>query len=180
MIESARTIHDTKTEGVGVFKNYCTFWLGNGLFAAEASLVKEVAVMPFLTPIPQSPAPVRGYVNLRGQIVLVLDLKCILMKSATQIGDDTRLVVFRSSLGDPFGILVDRISDIVSLNENRIEKCATGIYTNDGENRTPEGELITGIGKLADNLLSILDARKILPHIEKAIARCRTTPLNQE
>ena len=168
-------------EGVGVSKNYCTFWLGNGLFAAEASLVKEVAVLPCMTPIPQAPDTVRGYVNLRGQIVLVLDLKCLLLRSAARIGNDTRLVVFRSCLGEPFGILVDRIGDIVSLHEDRIEKCASGNYANGGDNRTPpEEELITGIGKLADELLSILDARKLLPHIDNTIVQYRAASLHRE
>jgi purine-binding chemotaxis protein CheW len=163
------------------FTTYCTFWVGNGLFGTEASLVKEVAVLPFMTPIPQAADAVRGYVNLRGQIVLVVDLKCILLQRATPIGNDTRLVVFRSCLGDPFGILVDRIGDIVELHDDRIEKCDTGTYTTGGEKRTPpEEELISGIGKLADELLSILDARKLLPIIDKAIAECRATSLNRE
>jgi len=162
-------------------KTYCTFWVGNGLFGTEASLVKEVAVLPCMTPVPQAPDAVRGYVNLRGQIVLVLDLKRILLRSLTPIGDDTRLVVFRGCLGDPFGILVGRIGDIVALHDARIEKCATGTYARGGEQRTPpEEELISGIGKLAGELLSVLDARKLLPIIDKAIAECRATSLNRE
>ena len=181
MIESSIMHPDTRSDGIGAFKTYCTFIVGNGLFGTEASLVKEVAVVPFMTPIFQVPDAVRGYVNLRGQIVLVLDLKCILLRSATPIRDDTRLVVFRSCLGDPFGILVDRIGDIVELHDNQIEKCAIGTYVNGGDQHAlPEEELISGIGKLADRLLSILDARKLLPHIDKAIAQCRAASHNRE
>lgn len=181
MIESPIADYNTLSNGVGVFKTYCTFLVGNGLFGTEASLVKEVSLVPFVTPVFHVPDAVRGYVNLRGQIVLVLDLKGILLRSATPIDDDTRLVVFRSCLGDPFGILVDRIGDVVELHDDRIEKCATGTHANGGEIGTlPEVELISGIGKLADRLLSILDARKLLPYIDKEIAQCRAASHNRE
>ena len=184
MIKSSIINHDTMTEGteeVGVLTTYCTFWLGNGLFAAEASLVKEVAVVPFVTPIPQAPGAVCGYVNLRGHIVFVLDMNYLFYRSSTQIGNDTRLVVFRSHLGDPFGILVDRIDGIVELSDDLIEKFPQGLFSSDGENRTPpEVEVITGIGKLDDELFSILDAHKLLSNIDKAIARRRANSLHRE
>ena len=88
-----------------------------------------------MTPIPQSPAAVRGYVNLRGQIVLALDLQSLLLQRPTPIGDDIRLVVFRPCLGDPFGILVNRVGDIVALHDERIETCMAGSLANGGEKR---------------------------------------------
>jgi len=162
-------------------RTYCTFSLGNGLFGIEASLVKEVAVLPSMTPIPQSPTAVRGYVNLRGQIVLALDLQSLLLQRPTPIGDDTRLVVFRPCLGDPFGILVDRVGDIVALHDERIETCMAGSLANGGEKQAPpEEELVTGIGKCDGELLSILDARKLLPIVDRAIAQCRAAPLHRD
>jgi chemotaxis signal transduction protein len=155
-------------------KTYCTFWVGDSLFGTEASLVKEISVVPFMTPIPHSPGAVCGYVNLRGHIVLVLDLKWILLRTATPISNDTRLVVFRGSLGDPFGILVDRIGEIIPLRDDRIEECAVNAHAYGGaQSLELEHELISGIGKLADRLLSILDARTLLPFVEKAITSYR-------
>jgi purine-binding chemotaxis protein CheW len=165
---------ETKNAGSAAARTYCSFRLGGGLFGVDALAVKEIAVLPSLTPIPHAPDAVRGCVNLRGQIVLVLDLNCLLHAEQLALGSDTRLVVFRASLGDPFGVLVDRIGDVVELSDDRIEKHAGGTYPSEARGTTPSVEaLISGIGKLDHELLTILDARKLLPHIEGEIAFLR-------
>jgi purine-binding chemotaxis protein CheW len=151
-------------------RTFCTFQLRNGLFGVDALAVKEITVVPALTPIPHAPAAVRGYVNLRGQIVLVLDANRMLDSNPTPLTPDARLIVFRAHLGDAFGILVDRIGDIAELTDPKIER-------NEGRDHSrkqpstspPHQDLIEGVGKLHDSLLAILDAAKLLPYIESAI-----------
>src|SRR5262245_30115467 len=87
----------------------CTFYLDSNLYGVDIRLVKEVSPLPPLTWIPHAPAEVRGYVNLRGLIHLVLDLQRLLGMAGTALGPETRLVLFKPVLGDPFGVLVDRI-----------------------------------------------------------------------
>jgi purine-binding chemotaxis protein CheW len=137
---------------------FCTFRLGDSLFGIDLPLVKEVSTVPPMTPVPQAPAAVRGYVNLRGLVTLVLDLRQFLGMEPAVPGPDTRLVLFKSTLGDPFGVLVDAVGDVVTLAGDRVEE------------RPHENELVTGVGKLADDLLLILDARKLLPRVAGAIA----------
>jgi purine-binding chemotaxis protein CheW len=152
-------------------RTYCSFRLQNGLFGIDALAVKEITVLPTLTPIPHSPDAVRGYVNLRGQIVLVLDMNCLLQTGESSIGLETRLVVFRARLGDPFGILVDRIGDIVELSDEQIEKRGTDAFPRKGNGDSPQDALITGVGKLDNELLTLLDAGKLLPQIDAAIVQ---------
>jgi purine-binding chemotaxis protein CheW len=151
-------------------RTYCTFHVQGGLFGVDALAVKEIAVVPPLTPIPHAPEAVRGYVNLRGQIVLVLDSHAILHGGELSIGPETRLAVFRAHLGDPFGMLVDRIGDIVELSGERIEKTKNGAASREGSGDSPANEeLFLGVGKLDYGLLTILDAGKFLPHLEAVI-----------
>lgn len=150
---------------------YCTFQLQGGLFGIDALAVKEITVLPPLTPIPHAPGAVRGCVNLRGQIVLVSDMNCLLQTGESAIGPETRLVVFRAHLGDPFGILVDRIGNIVELCDEKIEKTANGSLSRENAGDSSPEALVAGIGKLSDKLLTILDAGKLLPHIEAAIVQ---------
>jgi purine-binding chemotaxis protein CheW len=127
---------------------YCTFWLGGSLYGVEVRLVRELALPPPLTPVPHAPPSVLGYVNLRGHVHLVLDLKRLLGQGATAHTPDTRLVLFKPALGDPFGALVDRAGDIVAVAPESVEAA-------------PDG-LVSGVGKLDGGLLILLDARKFL------------------
>jgi purine-binding chemotaxis protein CheW len=150
---------------------YCTFQLQGGLFGIDALAVKEISVLPPLTPIPHSPASVRGYVNLRGQIFLVMDLNRLLQLGETTLGFGTRLIVFRAHLGDPCGILVDSIGDMVELSADRIEQHQGGALPHEkAADSLPQEELIAGVGKLDAGLLTLLDAGKFLPRIETEIA----------
>jgi purine-binding chemotaxis protein CheW len=142
-------------------RTFCTFRLGPGLFGIDIGLVKEVTTLPPLTPVPHAPPAAAGYVNLRGQIHLVLDLKCLLGLGATEHGPESLLVVFKPILGDPFGVLADRVGDIVALASNQIED------SNSTETASANGGVVSGLGKLAGELLVILDARKLLPALQR-------------
>ena len=151
-------------------RTFCTFRLGDGLFGLEATLVQSVNLPPALTPLPQAPAAVRGYANLRGQIHLILDLKELLNLGPTGAGPDTRLLVFKAVLGDPFGVLIDQVGGVAALRPEQIE----GRPPADGD-AAPE-RLVCGVGKLDGELLTLLDAGRLLPAVEQALAAGRRAP----
>jgi len=137
---------------------WCTFRLRTALYGLDVALIQSVSTVPALTPIPHAPASVRGYVNLRGQIHLIVDLAYLLHGESAPDSPDTRLVLFKPLLGDPAGVLVDAIGDIVTLLPNQIEEpraMDTGL----------DEELLVGIGKLDRELVVLLDARKLLPRV---------------
>jgi purine-binding chemotaxis protein CheW len=148
-------------------RTFCTFRLGDGLFGLDAVLVQSVNLPPPLTPLPQAPAAVRGYANLRGQIHLILDLKELLKREPTQPGPDTRLVVFKAALGDPFGVLIDQVGGVAALRPDQIEA------DRPAENDLPAAGLVCGVGKLDGELITLLDAGKILPAVEQSLAAAR-------
>ncbi len=158
--------------------SYTTFRLREGWFGIATELVKEVTAVPSLTPIPHAPSPVRGYVNLRGHIVLVADLNCLLHRSPTELDPDTRLIVFQPQLGDALGVLVQRIGDMVELKADQIESYRGG-GDHDGQSAglLPQEELLHGVGKLDGHLLLILDARRLPSCLEQIIARRCQEPL---
>jgi purine-binding chemotaxis protein CheW len=148
----------------GAARPYCTFRLEERLFGLDVRWVKEVAAPPPITPIAHAPDSVRGYVNLRGQIQLVIDLKRLLGLTPTRLHADTRLVLFKSALGDPFGILVDRIGDIVQLRSEHIEDQRPEEAGEWGDNR-----LTCGIGKMDGELVILLEASRLLPCVERSM-----------
>ena len=60
--------------------------------------------------------------NLRGDIALTLDLRRLLGLEPAQVTADSRLLIFKVSVGELFGVLVDQIGDIVPLSEEAIEE----------------------------------------------------------
>jgi chemotaxis signal transduction protein len=148
-------------------RSFCTFYLGKTLCGIDIRFLKDVNAVPSATPIPHAPREVRGYVNLRGQICLVIDVKSMLGMDSCDIGSDTRFVLFRPALGDPFGILVDRIGDIVNLPSGQCEEHRpTESALETRQQVVLREELIEGFGKLPNELLMILDATKLLTCID--------------
>lgn len=153
-------------------QTFATFRLKNGLFGIATNVVKEVTALPPLTPIPHAPVAIRGYVNLRGQIVLVVDLNCLLQRELTPPDAETRLVVFQPELGDALGVFVERIGEIVKLDAAQIESLHAGQASDRSDVGTvPEEELICGVGKLDGELLLILDAPALLACLERAVSQ---------
>jgi purine-binding chemotaxis protein CheW len=144
--------------------SYCTFRLDGRLFGFTILSVKEVNTHTTFTPVPHAPRAVCGFVNLRGDIALALDLRRLLGLEPAQVTAESRLLIFKVSVGELFGVLVDQIGDIVPLGEEAIEE-----WRPDGQAGAEElseawraGELVEGIGKLDRELLIILDAHKLL------------------
>src|SRR5262245_39602820 len=131
--------------------HYCTFRLGERLFGFDLRAVKEVNTYTTYTPVPHAPPVVCGCVNLRGDIYLVLDLRRLLGLPPIAVAPDTRLVIFKPAAGESFGVLVDAVGDIVTLD---------GDETEAWQPEGPGGELVAGIGKLDGELLVIVDAHK--------------------
>jgi len=145
---------------------FCTFRLADQLFGVDIADVKEVNPETTLTRIHHAPPQVLGYVNLRGQIYLVLDIRQLLGLPAGRPGQDSRLVIFKPSIGDSLAGLVDRIGDIVAVDPSRIEPWA---------GKTSEGllpaasDLLAGVAQLDDELLLILQAGQFQRVVEDAM-----------
>jgi purine-binding chemotaxis protein CheW len=154
---------------------YCTFRLAGNLFGFDIRAVREVNTQTACTPVPQAPPEVRGCVNLRGNIVLVLDLRRLLGMEPAPVTPDSRLVVFKPAVGESFGVLVDAVGDIATvhedLTENRHPEETARVEEETGARRA--AELVRGIGKLEGELLVIVDPHKLLGAVAECVALIR-------
>ncbi|MBI3794006.1 MAG: chemotaxis protein CheW [Nitrospinae bacterium] len=142
---------------------YCTFWISNRLFGVDILDVKEIFPEVVVTPVFHAPKEVRGYVNIRGQIYLILDLRLILSQDEKPVDDDSCLVLFKNSIGEPFGVLVDKIGDVVLAGFDQLEKRKNHLPEGDGKE-----DFIECICKMDKALLTVLNAVKILQYIYSA------------
>ena len=108
---------------------FCTFRVNDRLFGVDILDVKEVTAETTFTRVAHAPDEVLGLVNIRGHIYLALDLRRLLGMPATVVTGDSRLVLFKPSVGNAFGVVVDEISDIQTVDANRIEVVHPGRTT---------------------------------------------------
>lgn len=160
-------------------RTFVSFELDNQLFGIDIMVVREINRHLDLTGVPLSTDFVRGLVNLRGQIVTVLDLKTRLGLSAAKITDvshniilktESDLVEFGTQSDEPLfipdkaSLLVDEIGDVITVDIEEIESPPANIGAIDGK-------FLSGIIKLDNTLMGIISVTKVLEgEIERVAA----------
>ncbi|MFH1338555.1 MAG: chemotaxis protein CheW [Candidatus Omnitrophota bacterium] len=135
------------------------FKIGDEEFGVDISQVREIVRLIEVTYMPKAPAFIEGVVNLRGQIVAVIDLAKRLGIPSKTRGDNTRIIVIE--IGEnTVGMVVDSVSEVLRISSDDIEDVPGLIET-----EVPE-HYIRGVGKLKDRLLVLLDLSRVLSHEE--------------
>lgn len=131
------------------------FKLGSEEFGVEIRNVQEIIRMTNITKIPQASGYVKGIINLRGRIIVVINLNVILGMEGREQDANTRIIV--ADVGDTvMGFVVDSVSEVIRLPENNVEPAPSIITNKIGT------EYLRGVGKLDNRLLILLKLGKIL------------------
>jgi purine-binding chemotaxis protein CheW len=102
-----------------VSRQFVIFHVGKEVFAVRLSAVQEIIRMPNVVKVPMSPPALEGLANLRGSVLPVLNLREIFSFPVALHDDSTRVVVLDH--GRPIGLVVDRMSNVVTVDQDRIE-----------------------------------------------------------
>jgi len=132
------------------------FGLGKEEFGIDISRVREIVKLQNITTIPQSMDFVEGIVNLRGQIVPIVDLcKRFLVADRSESVDAERRIIVVNMSGQNIGILVDGVSEILRIPDEAIEPTppivASGVSS----------DFIRGVAKVEGRLIIFLDLDRI-------------------
>ena len=130
-------------------QQFCTFLLDGCLFGVPVPLVQEVIRFQDTTPVPLAPPAVEGLINLRGQIVLAIDLRRRLGLPRREPGTLPINVVIRSTDG-AVSLLVDEIGEVVEVSQSSFEEPPETL-------RGAIRSMILGVHKLKGSLLHVLD-----------------------
>jgi len=96
------------------WSQYVSFTVAGGYYGIEITRVREIKGWSEPTSLPNAPNAMRGVLNLRGVVVPVFDLRCRFGRGNTEVSDSHVVIIV--SLGDRLiGILVDAVSDILTL-----------------------------------------------------------------
>lgn len=137
---------------------YLTFALGREEYGLEILKVREIIGYMEITAVPRSPGYVKGVINLRGQVIHVVDLRSKFAMEAADRTEETCIIVVETrSNGRKLstGIVVDRVSEVLDIPNDRIEDPpAFGDAVSTA--------FILGMGKINDSVKILLDIDKVL------------------
>lgn len=88
-----------------------TLRLGDWLIGIPISSIREISRVGEMTPVPDAPAAVRGVINLRGDVVTVLDLRTLLGLDSVPLTSESRWVIVDAA-EERIGLIVDRVDDV--------------------------------------------------------------------
>jgi purine-binding chemotaxis protein CheW len=131
-----------------------TFYVGEALCGMDILKIQEINKLMEMTTVPQAPSYVLGILNLRGQIVTIIDLGKRLGLSSVTIDDFSRNIIVNSQ-NEHVGLLVSRIGDVVTANWDRVESPPANIGG-------IQGVFFKGVFKTDEHLIGILDAERVL------------------
>ncbi|WP_165220030.1 chemotaxis protein CheW [Aquisphaera insulae] len=143
---------------------FCTFRLDGRRFGFDVLDVKEITTRASTTRVHHAPDEVLGLVNIRGHVYLILDSRRLLGMPGDAGIDDGRLILFKPSVGGAFGVVVDEISDIRTVDAAQIEPFARADRDASVMSRS---DLIDCVCKLDDELLVVLNPGRMLAVIEE-------------
>lgn len=131
-----------------------TFRVGDEDFSVPILKVQEIIRMSEITKVPRSPDFVEGVINLRGKVIPVIDLRKRFGLEVTEKTNETRTIVVDCE-GKVVGLIVDSVSEVLRLSQSTVEPPPDIVGGVDSE-------YISGVGKLNDRLVILLDIDKVL------------------
>ncbi|GAA6134850.1 chemotaxis protein CheW [Oceaniserpentilla sp. 4NH20-0058] len=139
---------------------WVTFRLDNETYGINVMQVQEVLRYTEIAPVPGAPPYVLGIINLRGNVVTVIDTRLRFGLSETQTNDQTRIVIIETE-NQVVGILVDAVAEVVYLRQSEIETTP-----NVGNEET--AKFIQGVCHKNEELLILVDLEKMMSDEEWA------------
>jgi purine-binding chemotaxis protein CheW len=152
-------------------RQFATFKLDENLYGIDVLLVREINRNIEITPVHPAPEHITGLINLRGQIVTVINLKKRLKMPSTEMNGKPACIILKTmkelerqrseglvsikTAKDICGLLVDSIGDMVSINENDVKKAPSNVHGIDSE-------YVEGVVMMDNNLMVPLNIEKIV------------------
>ena len=143
--------------GISEIRQYLTFRLAEEVFGLDVGKVREILDMTTITKIPRTPEFLRGVINLRGNVVPVVDMRLKFGLPTVEKTVDTCIVVTEVTLENEttvLGALVDSVQEVFELEPGQIEpapRIGTRLRT----------EFILGMGKRDGKFIMLLDVDRV-------------------
>jgi purine-binding chemotaxis protein CheW len=148
-----------------VYHQWATFRVDDELYGIDVMQVKEVLRFSEITPVPGADSAILGIINLRGNVVTVIDTRRMFGLPLVPYDDDTRVIVVEFNEQEVIGLVVDSVDEVINLPHNDVDR-APNVSGDDSTKR-----FVQGVCYYNNILIILLDLTKMLLSI---------TPLSEE
>lgn len=139
-------------------KQYIVVKLDNEQYGIDIFFIDNIVRMQQITRVPKSQSFFDGVINLRGEIIPVMNLRLKFDLDAKDYSNATRIIIIKPDNNAKIGVLVDEVKEVVTLEEADVEKVE---YDDQGFN-------LLGVGKYKDTLISLLNIQGMIQELENA------------
>lgn len=136
-------------------KRFIVVNIGSEQYGIDIQYIDNIVRMQKITRVPKVQNYFKGVINLRGEIIPVMSIRTKFGLEADEITDKTRIIILKPEQQDSIGILVDVVKEVVTLEDENIEKL---FY----DTKEEQAKYVGAIGKHQGNLISLLNIHGIL------------------
>ncbi len=137
-------------------KQYIVVKLDNEQYGIDISFIDNIVRLQQITRVPKAQYFFEGVINLRGEIIPVMNLRNKFDLEPKAHTNSTRIIIVKPENNAKIGVLVDEVREVVTLEESAIEKVD---YDEQGMN-------LIGVGKYFDTLISLLNIQGIIQELD--------------
>lgn len=135
---------------------YIKIEVGEEHFGIDINVIDNIVRMQHITRVPNVASYIKGVINLRGEIVPIMNLRLKMGLEEQEYTKNTRIIIIKTEQYGKLGLIVDAVKEVVALEESQIEKMRYD------SNMDEVGHFVCGVGKLNDSLISLLDLNVVL------------------
>lgn len=139
---------------------YIVIQIGEEQYGIDIKYVDNILRMQKITRVPHTQPYFKGVINLRGEVVPVMSIRIKMALDDDVITNESRIIILKLENNAPVGIVVDKVKEVVSLDERNID------VVNKNSSNKNEISFISGVGKVDQGLISLLDLSTIISEKE--------------
>ena len=153
-------MYEQNKTGKDTLSRWVTFTLADEVYGIDVMQVREVLRCQETSPVPGAPSYVLGIINLRGNVVSIIDTRSRFGLAPHEVDDNSRFIILEAR-DYMIGFLVDSVSEVAELSSSGVEPAPdTGSHGS--------AKYISGLYNREDGLLILIDANKLLSDEELA------------
>ncbi len=134
---------------------YIVIQLGDEKYGIDIQYVDNIVRMQRITRVPKVAKYFNGVINLRGEVVPVMNVRIKMGLEEAEETKDTRIIILKVDGMEKIGVIVDEVREVVELDDSAVEKVA---YDSKEEKQV----FVNAVGKVGDDLISLLDLHTVL------------------